>query len=91
MVQEDKAALKTLAFNPIGKDEDELLALALEIFMDVGAHEKLGIETEKLQSFLLGVKDRMLENPYHNWTHVFDVTQVRLTLSRTRFRLIPKH
>ena len=38
---------------------------------------KLGVSVGKMQRFILGVRERMLDNPYHNWTHIFDVTQVR--------------
>lgn len=33
---------------------------------------------DRLQRFILAVRDRMYENPYHNWMHVFDVTRVSL-------------
>ena len=33
-------------------------------------------QTAKMQRFLVAVKDRMLENPFHNWLHVFNTTQV---------------
>mmetsp|Transcript_36321 Transcript_36321/g.58576 ORF Transcript_36321/g.58576 Transcript_36321/m.58576 type:complete len:859 (+) Transcript_36321:178-2754(+) len=75
VMDECKPKLKTLEFDPMGIDEDDLLNLALEIFLEIGVHQGLGIETEKIQGFLLGVRDRMLENPFHNWAHVFDVTQ----------------
>lgn len=75
VMQRWKPKLKTLEFDPMGIDEDDLLNLALEIFLEIGVHEGLGIETEKIKRFLLGVRDRMLENPFHNWAHVFDVTQ----------------
>jgi len=79
VMDECKPKLKTLEFDPMGIDEDDLLNLALEIFLEIGVHQGLGIETEKIQGFLLGVRDRMLENPFHNWAHVFDVTQVPLS------------
>ena len=43
----------------------------------LGILQRLGIHTDKMKRFILAVRDRMLDNPYHNWTHIFDVTQVR--------------
>jgi len=36
----------------------------------------MGISTDRLERFLLGVRDRMLENPYHNWVRAFNAAQV---------------
>jgi hypothetical protein len=43
--------------------------------IQLGLPQRLGIPLDKMQRFILGVRDRMLDNPYHNWTHIFDVTQ----------------
>jgi len=74
-IKECKESLKSLRFNGLGMEDDDLLHLTLAMFTDVGAHERLGIETDKVQRFLVAVKDRMLENPFHNWLHVFHTTQ----------------
>ena len=74
-IKECNESLKSLGFDGMGMEDDDLLHLTLAMFTDVGAHERLGIETEKLQGFLVAVKDRMLENPFHNWLHVFHTTQ----------------
>ena len=42
----------------------------------LGLEESLGIPRTAIQSFVLSVRARMLDNPYHNWAHVVDVTQV---------------
>ncbi|EKX46145.1 hypothetical protein GUITHDRAFT_70918, partial [Guillardia theta CCMP2712] len=76
-----KPELKSLILDATSFDEDDLLHLTLEIFLEVGVHEKLGIPTDKMKRFILGVRDRMLDNPYHNWTHVFDVMQTVYSLA----------
>jgi len=48
--------------------------------MELNLPEDLGIPIEKMKRFILGVRDRMLDNPYHNWTHIFDVTQTVYSL-----------
>ena len=52
-------------------------------------HEGLGIQTDTLKCFLLGVQDRMLENPFHNWCHVVDVMQVAFPSTIKPPSLIP--
>ena len=42
---------------------------------------RVGISVDKLQRFIIGVRDRMLDNPYHNWFHIFDVTQTTYSLA----------
>jgi hypothetical protein len=44
--------LKSFGFDPIGIDEDDLLNLVLEIFLDINVHQQLGIDTAAIQRFL---------------------------------------
>jgi hypothetical protein len=37
---------------------------------------RLGLNRSTLESFVVSVRSRMLENPYHNWVHACDVVQV---------------
>ena len=37
---------------------------------------ELPVPLTSIQTFILQVRGRMLDNPYHNWHHVVDVTQV---------------
>jgi hypothetical protein len=37
---------------------------------------ELTVPMTSIQTFILQVRGRMLDNPYHNWHHVVDVTQV---------------
>ena len=40
-------------------------------------NEELNVPWTTVQSFILSVRAAMPNNPYHNWTHVADVVQVR--------------
>jgi len=73
--QRGKALLKSLELDPIGFAPEQLCHLALEVFMELDLPSRCNIPVEKLQRFIVAVKERMFENPYHNWIHVFDVTQ----------------
>lgn len=46
-----------------------------------GLPESVGISVDKMKRFIIGVRDRMLDNPYHNWFHIFDVTQTTYCLA----------
>jgi hypothetical protein len=39
--------------------------------------KELRIPRETVQSLVLSVRAGMPNNPYHNWIHIVDVTQVR--------------
>jgi len=79
--QRGKKLLKTLECDALSFTADDLVHLTLEIFLECGLPEKVGIPIEKLKRFIIGVRDRMLDNPYHNWTHIFDVTQTTYSLA----------
>uniref|UniRef100_A0A7S1HN58 Phosphodiesterase n=1 Tax=Hemiselmis andersenii TaxID=464988 RepID=A0A7S1HN58_HEMAN len=76
-----RALLKTLLCDALSFDADDMAHLVLQIFEECGIPENVGITTSKLQRFIIGVRDRMLDNPYHNWTHIFDVTQTTYCLA----------
>ena len=44
--------------------------------MQLGLDQELNISLDNVQAFILTVKNRMLDNHYHNWKHVVDVAQV---------------
>mmetsp|Transcript_76036 Transcript_76036/g.204012 ORF Transcript_76036/g.204012 Transcript_76036/m.204012 type:complete len:515 (+) Transcript_76036:88-1632(+) len=75
-----KELLSTLNIDPLSFSSDDLVHLTLEIFNELNMLSRLRISEEKMQRFILAVRDRMLDNPYHNWTHIFDVTQTVYTL-----------
>mmetsp|Transcript_14283 Transcript_14283/g.33037 ORF Transcript_14283/g.33037 Transcript_14283/m.33037 type:complete len:585 (-) Transcript_14283:192-1946(-) len=87
-----KALLQTLTFDTTQHTLDDLCHLALEVFILLGVREDLGIAVEKLQSFILVVRTRMFDNPYHNFRHVVDVMQTSYALAHllgTLSRLSP--
>ena len=43
--------------------------------VQLGLEEALGVPRAAILSFVLSARARMLDNPYHNWAHVVDVTQ----------------
>jgi hypothetical protein len=51
--------LKYFGFDPIGIDEDDLLNLVLEIFLDINVHQQLGIDTAAMQRFLQVAQGRI--------------------------------
>lgn len=62
-------------FNVFERTEDELLVLAKTMFTHLGLLQEFGIDEDKLEKFLVVVKQNYKNNPYHNWIHAFDVTQ----------------
>ncbi len=40
--------------------------------------QKCKVPVDKLKKLILCVRSCMFDNPYHNWIHAFDVTQVRV-------------
>jgi hypothetical protein len=76
-----KQLLRTLEFDTLTFSSDTLVHLTLEIFMvELYLAGRLQIPAFKLQRFILSVRDRMFDNPYHNFHHVFDVLQTTLVL-----------
>ncbi len=39
---------------------------------------RVKVPVDKLKRFILVVRSCMFDNPYHNWFHAIDVTQVHL-------------
>lgn len=76
-----KAQLIGMEMNPFEFSADDLCHLTLEIFIELDLPDRLGIHVDRLQRFILAVRDRMYENPYHNWMHVFDVTRTVYSLA----------
>lgn len=76
-----KRMLETLDLDPTEFKADTLVHLVLEIFVSLNLPELLKTPVERLQKFILAVMGRMRNNPYHNWFHVFDVTQTVYVLA----------
>jgi hypothetical protein len=68
-------ALLDLAFDAESYSHDDLMHLALEIYLQQRLDERLGVPRIKLKRFIVCIRHHMLENPYHNFTHVVDVLQ----------------
>jgi len=74
-------AMGTLAFNVFdyadsNPNADRLLPFLEAIFVDSGALEGLGCSREKLRLWLLAVRAQYYSSvPFHNFRHVFAVTQ----------------
>jgi len=66
--------------DPTEFSADELCHLVLEMFQAPETGVPDGICPEKLRRFILAVRARMFENPYHNWCHVVDVAQTAFAL-----------
>jgi hypothetical protein len=81
MFARGKSLLPTMRLDPTRFTSDDLVHLALEIFLELDLPALLGVEVERLQRFILAVRSRMFDNPYHNWVHAFDVTQTVYALS----------
>jgi len=76
-VEERKRKIQSLDVNPFEfeKDENKLLILAYDLFSTLGLLEKFSIPMATLQSFILVLRDRYREVPFHNFYHAFNVAQ----------------
>lgn len=70
-------SLAELEFDASAFSEDDLMHLVMEVFVRLRLDKRLDIPKTKLRRFIMCVRHHMLENPYHNFTHVSDVVQVR--------------
>ena len=71
-----KYLLRSLQFDTLSFSADDLCHLTLEMFQELD----LGLEERKLKNLILAVRESMHPNPYHNWFHVVDVTQMIFSL-----------
>jgi len=67
------ASLKECTFNTLAFSSDDLCHLALALFRLSGLPPS--VDEDSVRHFILAVRAHMFDNPYHNWYHVFDVTQ----------------
>lgn len=70
-------------------NEDELVAFALEIFLMCGVTQEKGYDRETLQNFLVTVRSRYLDNPFHNFHHAFSVLHCTYLLLKQRRGVCP--
>ena len=60
------AQMRTFEFDCLQHGSDELLELTLLMFRDTGVLDAFKIQPTSLQPFLLAVRGKYLDNPYHN-------------------------
>lgn len=63
--------------------KDELLLIPMRTLMRFGLHEKFSIDVDKWSAYMEEVGGYMHDFPYHNLTHVTDVTQTLGTFLAT--------
>ena len=49
---------------------------SVSCLMQLDIPSRVKVPVEKLKKFILVVRSCMFDNPYHNWFHAIDVTQV---------------
>ncbi|KAJ1471976.1 hypothetical protein T484DRAFT_1842126, partial [Baffinella frigidus] len=70
VVASSKRHLLTFEIDPTNLPTDVLCHLAMEMFASAGL--PAGLTEDSLRRFILAVRASMLDNPYHNFYHVFD-------------------
>ena len=74
-----RSLLHTLAMDSTRFMSGDLCGLLLELFQEAGLPEEVPLSC--LKRLILAVREHMYDNPYHNWAHVFDVTQTLYVLA----------
>ena len=90
VVASGKQQLRTFDLDATTLSTDVICHLALEIFASAGL--LAGLAEDCVRRFVLAVRASMLDNPYHNFYHVFDVMQTTnalATATGTMARLTP--
>ncbi|KAJ1472670.1 hypothetical protein T484DRAFT_1839372, partial [Baffinella frigidus] len=70
LVASSKRHLLTFDLDPTTMPTDVLCHLAMEMFVSAGL--PAGLAEDRVRRFILAVRASMLDNPYHNFYHVFD-------------------
>jgi len=79
VVASGKQQLRTFDLDATELPTDVLCHLALEMFASAGL--PAGLAEGRVCRFILAVRALMLDNPYHNFYHVFDVMQTTNALA----------
>jgi len=79
LVASCKRQLLSFELDPTTLPTDVLCHLAMEMFVSVGL--PAGLAEDRVRRFILAVRAAMLDNPYHNFYHVFDVMQTANALA----------
>lgn len=64
------------------KSKEQMIALLLKLCKSVGVHKLVKKSDKELTCFFQEIAERMPPNPYHNLTHITDVTQFCCTVIR---------
>jgi hypothetical protein len=72
--------LRTLQFDTLSFSAEDLCHFVLQMFVELELPKVGRFEEEKIKQLILDVRRTMQDNPYHNWFHVVDVTQVVFSL-----------
>jgi hypothetical protein len=67
--------LRTLAFNALKHDVEEMKKFIMYMFKDLNLFEAFHVPPSKMWKFLEAVQREYKNNPYHNFRHCVDVTQ----------------
>ncbi|CAG9317051.1 unnamed protein product [Blepharisma stoltei] len=84
----DQHKLETLRnkdFLPFDKSKDELRNCLLHIYSDF--IPLFNIDISKLQRFIFALSENYNDNPFHNFTHAFAVTQMLFSISERANKL----
>ncbi|KAJ1471972.1 hypothetical protein T484DRAFT_1976485 [Baffinella frigidus] len=79
VVASSKRHLLTFEIDPTTLPTDVLCHLAMEMFVSAGL--PAGLAEDRVRRFILAVRASMIDNPYHNFYHVFDVMQTTNALA----------
>jgi len=79
LLEDAKLHLLSFDLDPTTLPTDVLCHLALEMFVCAGLPS--GLVEDRVRRFILAVRASMLDNPYHNFYHVFDVMQTTNALA----------
>jgi len=74
------AAVKAIDFDCLKYTHEQLIELVELIFEEQGFLQEFGIPRQTLRRFLYQVKEKYNPNPYHNFSHCFDVFQASVFL-----------
>lgn len=81
--RKDSICDPTSGWDPFSLDANELLESLNCMAGEFSIAEKLNISGDKLNNFFLEVEKNMPNNPYHNFTHICDVTQFVMMLVKS--------
>lgn len=69
-------SLRSFIFDVWSYEEEELCDLTMQMFYDLRIMQPFHIDPEMLYAFLERLRQEYQQNPYHNFRHAFDVTQM---------------